>query len=125
MNQPKIDGFIKLAPVCWPPNSDHIAAFCWQHRIMDKLKVLRSASEMKDGSKWIHVSLSRPDRMPEYWEMVKVKEYFLGEYVEAYMVFAKKEDHVNVHSYCLHLWSPLTEYNRMANLQNCINEVGF
>jgi len=121
MTNPSNDRWKKEEAFEWPPGSGNLASQCWSHRLMPSLKVLRSESEMRDGSKWIHVSMSRPDQMPEYWEIVKVKDDFIGDQ-ESYQVFAKKKDHVNVHNYCLHLWSPLTEFSEMANLQNIVNE---
>ena len=93
----------------------------WAHQL-SKIQVLRSISTVQDGSQWIHVSLSRTDRLPTYEEMVKVKNEFIGGGREAYQVFARDEDHVNVHSKCLHLWSPIDGIRRVANLQDLVNE---
>lgn len=94
---------------------------CWEHKI-DGLTVMRSLSKTKDGRDWIHVSMSRRSRMPTYDDLCKVKRDFIGEDKQAYQVFAKKEDHINIHSYCLHLWHPIDGKRCVANLTDLINE---
>lgn len=106
----------------WPRYSGNIATRSWNHKIISKLLVLRSISKLANGEEWIHVSISRPDRLPEYQELAKVKKDFLGDELEAYQVFPKKSDHVNVHSFCLHLWAPVDQTRRVANLQDLIHE---
>ena len=95
---------------------------CFEHKV-DGLTVMRSKSQTKDGRDWIHISMSRRSRMPSYEDMAKVKRDFLGEDVEAYQVFAKTEDHVNIHSFCLHLWAPMDQKRCVANLKDLIDEI--
>lgn len=71
------------------------------------LLALISAAREADGHDWLHVSISRPDQMPSYEDLVLAKEGLIGAYREAYQVFAGREKHVNIHKFCLHLWSPL------------------
>lgn len=81
-------------------------------------------STMEDGSEWIHVSVARRSRMPDWDDLSKVKRDFIGEDREAYQVMAKAADHVNIHKFCLHLWSPITEGKHLsANLQKITVEV--
>jgi hypothetical protein len=61
--------------------------------------------------------------MPSWDDMSRVKRDFLGEDVEAYQVLAKKSEHVNVHSFCLHMWAPVDGRRRVANLHDLVNEV--
>lgn len=112
----------QIKTVEWPPNSGYKAALAWTHKLSIGFNVLRSFAKTSDNQYWIHVSLSRPDRMPEYIDMVKVKEHFLGPMVEAYQVFPSKVDHINVHNYCLHLWAPVDQERRIANLQDLVDE---
>jgi hypothetical protein len=93
------------------------AARVWEHRLVE-LRVLRSISTTKIGDKWIHLSVSRPDRLPSWEELSKVKDEFLGAEAEAYQVLAKRSDHVNTHPYCLHLWSPVDGQRKVANLKD-------
>lgn len=69
------------------------------------LAVIQSWNEQLDGKIWMHTSYSRPSRMPTYQDTVFIKENFIGSDVKAIMVFPKKSEHVNIHHYCLHLWS--------------------
>lgn len=52
---------------------------------------------------WIHASISHPDRMPTYDELVLLHEAAFGD-GWAYQVFAPAEHHVNIHAHALHLW---------------------
>lgn len=62
-----------------------------------------------DGGGWEHVSVSLPDRTPTWEEMCHVKQLFWhdGEVVIQY--HPSKDDYVNCHQYCLHLWRPTSE----------------
>lgn len=122
MIEPNKEIWIEMIPLEWPPESKHVAARVWTHRLISGLNILRSISETNDGRKWLHVSVSRPDRMPEWMEIKKVKENFIGKDREAIQMFPKEKDYVNVHKYCLHLWSPLEDFSQLPNLQNLIVE---
>lgn len=82
------------------------------------LAVIASASNEADEKTWLHVSVSHSARMPTYEEMALVRKHFIGDDLYALMVFPPKEYHVNIHKYCLHLWSclvgeyPLPEFTR-------------
>ncbi len=82
------------------------------------LKVIWSISIEQDGRLWMHVSVSRPDRLPSYNDMKRVKHLFIGDERNAYSVWAADPAHVNLHSRCLHLWcvldgaDPLPDFSR-------------
>jgi len=57
---------------------------------------------------WIHVSFSREDRMPDYADMKRVKDRFIGKKRKAIMVMPPESEHYNFHKHCLHWFSPLT-----------------
>lgn len=101
----------------WPPGSGNAASAVYMHHIVP-LKVLLSISTMKDGQKWVHLSVSYPDRLPSWEELKKVKNEFLGEHVEAIHVLPKAADYVNLHPHCLHLWAPYEHSWAAPNLQN-------
>lgn len=111
----------RLQDIIYPPGSDNKAATVWEHKIVG-LRVLRSISTTKDGKQWIHVSVSRADRIPSWADLSKVKDEFIGEDQEAYQVLASSHDHVNLHSFCLHLWSPIDGVRCVANLHDLTNE---
>lgn len=66
----------------------------------DVLKVLSSGWSNQE---WYHVSVSLPNRCPTWQEMCLVKELFYGDNI-AIQYHPKKEEYVNNHPYCLHLW---------------------
>lgn len=57
-----------------------------------------------DGDEWMHASLSRPARMPDYADLVMLKDAAFGPDRVAYQVFPKVERHISIHEFCLHLW---------------------
>lgn len=58
---------------------------------------------------WVHLSLSHPKRLPTWTELVDAKELFIGLERAAYQVVPPRSQYVNLHPYCLHLWSCLDE----------------
>lgn len=110
----------KIGPVIMMPGHGP-AAKTWDHKVTN-IRVLRSISLLENKEWWIHVSVSRPDRLPTWEEMNKVRNEFIGEDVEAYHVCPRKQDYVNVAVYCLHLWAPVDGKRRVANLQDLILE---
>jgi hypothetical protein len=68
------------------------------------LTVTLTCQMEKDSKKWIHCSISRPNRIPSYNELCRVKELFLGKDSLALMLFVPEAEHVNIHDFCLHLW---------------------
>ena len=77
---------------------------CW---VKDGLQVLVSTDKIdEDGGWWLHVSTSRPDRLPSWEDLRLVKDLFIGRQNEAIQVLPADRDYVNLHPNCLHLWSP-------------------
>ena len=73
----------------------------------DRLTVLVSAHVEADGKRWVHVSASKPGRMPTYDDLAEVKRLFIGDERSAYQVFARADEHYNLHETCLHIWACL------------------
>jgi hypothetical protein len=73
----------------------------------DRISVIESIAIEQDGKRWQHVSLARPDRLPDYDDLTFVKRHWIGEDKYAYQVFPPKAKHVNIHPNCLHLFSCL------------------
>lgn len=61
------------------------------------------------GGGWEHLSVSTPTRTPSWEEMQKMKEIFWNDDEVCMQLHPKKEDYVNNHPYCLHIWKPLKE----------------
>lgn len=70
------------------------------------LSVLVTTAPYEDRE-WMHVSLSRRDRIPSYDDMKYVKEVVIGNDRWAAQLFPPASEHVNIHPFCLHLWVPL------------------
>jgi len=60
-----------------------------------------------DQGGWEHVSVSRPDRIPTWGEMCKVKALFWDDDDCVMQLHPPKSEWVNNHSRCLHLWRPI------------------
>lgn len=71
---------------------------CKDHKLM---RVIASS-----GDGWDHVSVSRPDRVPNWYEMEQVKRLFFEPHETAMQLHVPVEDHLNIHPNCLHLWRP-------------------
>jgi hypothetical protein len=59
-----------------------------------------------DGLGWEHVSVTTPGRkrVPTWEEMCHVKQLFWDPEDVVVQYHPAKEDYVNMHKYCLHLW---------------------
>jgi hypothetical protein len=58
------------------------------------------------GEGWEHVSVSRKNRCPNWFEMEQVKRAFYADDETAVQFHVPSRDHINLHPYCLHLWRP-------------------
>ncbi len=59
---------------------------------------------------WLkHASVSRRDRYPTWEEILAVKEFIFGD-VDCMMIMPKKENYVNVHKNCFHIWQTPEEW---------------
>ncbi len=59
------------------------------------------------GQRWMHVSFSHESKMPTYEETCMIKKDIIGAHKKAIQVHPPESEHVNIHPYCLHLWSPI------------------
>lgn len=73
------------------------------------LLVIASGAEELDGREWIHLSVSRRNRLPSWSDLVLVKTLFLGAERNAYQALPDHRRHVNIHRFCLHLWATREE----------------
>jgi len=65
--------------------------------------VLKSMDNTPKNGWLKHVSISRPDCYPSWGEILEVKERFFGD-IDVCMIMPKKEDYINCHKNCFHLW---------------------
>ena len=61
------------------------------------------------GMGWDHVSVSLPNRCPNWPEMCHVKKLFWNEDETVVQYHPKKEHYINNHRFCLHMWRPQNE----------------
>ena len=59
------------------------------------------------GGGWEHVSVSFTNRCPTWDEMCMVKDIFWDGDETVIQYHPSKENHVNYHPHCLHLWKPI------------------
>lgn len=52
----------------------------------------------------VHVSMSYPDKDPSWEEIKWVRSIFIPDWIDAMMVLPRKEDYVNLHPHCFHVW---------------------
>lgn len=71
------------------------------------LRILVSIDRMESGDRWLHVSVTRRERMPTWEELREVKNLLIGREKEAAQILPRESEYVDVHRYCLHLWSPV------------------
>lgn len=74
----------------------------WRSKV--GLAVILSGCVELDGRRWVHVSVSRRDRVPSYDDLALIKRLFIGRERRAVQVFVPESEHVNLHRFCLHLW---------------------
>lgn len=53
---------------------------------------------------WEHLSVSLPHRCPTWEQMCFMKDQFWNDDEVCFQLHPKKEDYVNNHNYCLHIW---------------------
>lgn len=59
-----------------------------------------------NGGGWDHVSVSLPNRCPNWPEMEHVKRSFFCAHETAMQLHVPTKDHISCHPYCLHIWRP-------------------
>lgn len=59
----------------------------------------------KDAGLW-HLSISRKDKLPSYDELKTARYQFMPDIKYVVQIFPPKQDFVNEHPFCLHLWQP-------------------
>jgi hypothetical protein len=73
-------------------------------RRMTSMHVICTGRVEADGRRWLHVSASRFDRVPDWYDLKLVKQTFLPD-VTALQVLPTADKYVNVNPNVLHLWA--------------------
>lgn len=84
------------------------------YRYRNGLRAIVSCGDFEDGREWMHISVSREDRIPTYDDLKFVKNTF-AENRFGYQVFPPPSENVNIHNFCLHIWVPLSGEPVMPN----------
>jgi hypothetical protein len=87
----------------------------WDHR--DGRRVIASIAKELDGKRWLHLSMSRRGRLPNYEDMKYLKRHWAGDESKAIEVHAPAAEHVNINPNVRHLWvcldgDPLPDFAR-------------
>lgn len=69
--------------------------------------VIVSCARFEDGIEWVHASIAKADILPEYDDLVVLRQAVWGATGWAFQVFAPPSDHISIHPYALHLWGRL------------------
>lgn len=111
-NLEDLNRFRLIAPDGWRGNGHHGVFRVPSPIDKRSMTVIASdGSEWKDipgyeglDVRWDHVSVSRETRCPNWIEMDYVKRLFFLDDEVAVQFHVPSSDHVNMHSYCLHMW---------------------
>jgi hypothetical protein len=90
---------------------------CAWKKIDDGVFVVISESMESDNRRWLHVSCSRPNRIPTWQDVRRVKDAFVGKNRKAIQVLPCEAEYVNLHPFVLHLWccldgDPLPDFRK-------------
>jgi hypothetical protein len=98
----------------WGPPHPHGPDGWWMRSIGGNASVIVTVAVHDDGRDWIHASIARSGRMPDYDDLSRLHRAAFGDHW-AYQVFAPRADHVNIHEYALHLWGRADGANVLPN----------
>lgn len=88
---------------CHAMGPDVPAGHIWVARAR-KLNVIASSDfHERHGFALLHVSLSHPRSLPDWAEVLAVREAFYPEDVDVAMILPRREDYISVHDYAFHL----------------------
>lgn len=68
-------------------------------------RVVRVIASDQEG--WEHVSVSLPNSTPSWRVMCQIKDIFWGAEDCVVQYHPSREEYVNFHPHCLHLWRPV------------------
>lgn len=68
------------------------------------LVIMLSGCTEADDKRWMHLSVSREDRIPNWDDIVYVKETFFGKDSEGIVKLAPRSQWVNLMPHCMHVW---------------------
>ena len=102
------DGRERTGPFASDPQDGANGKFYIQGPCGAILMIVASDGQDPEAEGWEHVSVSIPNRCPNWTEMCFVKDLFWDEEECVVQFHPPKSEYVNNHPYCLHLWRDLT-----------------
>lgn len=110
-----------ILPPRWELRRDLFGPYATAFLYPDGLTVICSIARERDGREWLHVSASRPNRIPSWEDMRAVKDIFVGTTRKAVQVFPRVDEYVNDNPNVLHLWccldgDPLPDFRRNGTI---------
>ena len=84
--------------------------------------VLISCAQHDDGVEWVHASMTRKGRVPDYDDQCLLHRAVFGD-GWAYQVFAPAAEHVNIHPNALHIWGRLDGKPAMHNFTSGLGTI--
>jgi hypothetical protein len=72
-----------------------------------ELLIIASPGDADENIPWEHVSVSLPNRCPNWPEMSFVKDLFWDMEETVMQLHPPRSQWINQHPFCLHLWRPL------------------
>jgi hypothetical protein len=101
----------RVLPLGWRD----INANTWENRGLGLF--ISFTGEIDDcGNRWLHVCVSKKKEVPNWSELKRCKEIFLGDR-KAILVFPPKAEYVNICSTALHLFAAL-DGDRLPDFRN-------
>ena len=86
---------------------DDLGAFLVPGPCGRDLRIIASPGDAHEDIPWEHVSVSLPNRCPNWEEMCFVKSLFWDDEEAVMQLHPPRSTWINNHAYCLHLWRPL------------------
>ncbi len=107
------DALPTIVPAGWHYNLEY---FNCLDNLGRRLRVIISVERVV-GQKWLHVSLSNSERLPNWNELRDAKDLFIGKQRKAILILPPEGEYVNDNPYVLHLWccldgDPLPDFRR-------------
>lgn len=105
----KLGGFRIRNGVYGSGTGDDFGAFLIPGPCGRDLRVISSPGDADQEIPWEHVSVSLPNRCPNWVEMDYIKSLFWDNEETVMQLHPPRSKWINNHPYCLHLWKPLTQ----------------
>lgn len=83
-------------------NNDNVIQLMMTVLLRNKYATVKFTRAMN----WEHLSVSFQDETPSWDDMQRMKEMFWTDDEECFQLHPKKENYINNHEHCLHIWRP-------------------